>query len=167
MNRTLRRTRWKRHAGRSGSCSPSLPIQARRTRLLLPRSSRVWSASSRPPEANGTGPCFAPFGLRSRSGRTTDGVRRTTKRHGSSWLDSCCAPASALSGTTFVSTPCGGCTMAACVFPVGVSRARTTSSCAGWRAGSRANARPGLWQERSTGSAATGRPTNSCAWLDP
>jgi len=46
-----------------------------------------------------------------------------------------CARDSVLSGTTFVSMPCGGCTMAARVFPGRrISRARNTSSCAGWRA---------------------------------
>ncbi len=74
-----------------------------------------------------------------------------------------------ISGTVSATTvaPCGGCIMMGRVFPVGASRARNTFSGAGWRAGSRANARPNLWPARSRGSAAARRPTNSSAWLDP
>ena len=42
---------------------------------------------------------------------------------------------------TFASTLCGGCTRPGHVFPAGASSARNTSSGAGWRAESRANAR--------------------------
>ena len=67
---------------------------------------------------------------------------------------------------TFASTPCGGCTMPARVFPAGASSARNISSGAGWRADSRANARTSFWPVNSTGSAAARRRPNSCAWRD-
>ncbi len=83
LSRTPQRTRWKWHASRSGSCSPSLPAKVKGTRSRPARSSRAWSASSARPGADGTGPCCAPFGPRSQERR--DG-RRLSVDHEEAWL---------------------------------------------------------------------------------
>jgi len=91
-------------ARRQITCSPSLPTTIKRTKLLLPRSSKAWSAFSVRPRANGTDPYCAPFGLRWRSDWTTDDFRWTMKKLGSSWPGSCYGRDSALSGMAFVWT---------------------------------------------------------------